>query len=62
LGLEQKKPQHLHEKLAVATTYAEAVKSLSESRSDFLKRNLKEAITRLHEYRQRIKELTTLKI
>ena len=62
LGLEQKKPQHLHEKLAGATSYAEAVKSLSESRPDFLKRNLKEAITKLHEYSQRIKELTNQKI
>jgi len=52
----------LHEKLAGATTYAEAVKSLSQSKPEFLKRNLKEAITKLHEYRQRIKELPTHKI
>jgi hypothetical protein len=51
MGLEQKKPQHLHEKLAVATTYAEAVKYLSECKPDFLKRNLKEAFTKLHEHR-----------
>ena len=59
MSLEQKKPLHLHEKLATATSYAEAVKSLSESKPDFLKRNLKEAIGKLHEHRQRTKELSS---